>query len=243
MPYCTAVRPLIPILVLMIAVAGCSSGTTDTTELSMTTTLGSESTSASPSTGSNPSVVLLEFLNALRDGDVDATAEMVDEPQILLLAAIEAGDPTLLEGVAGGTAEVDDQIRRNFWASFAAAVPGLADPETGGFEFSEPQEYTAEGARFQVVDAALADGTSVGTWVLRNEDGWIIDPIGSFGGPFVGPYTDWLQSLTGQDFEVARSAAARYRSSWTVLGDRQPLDEPGIAIGFSLEELFGELDA
>lgn len=190
------------------------------------------------SAAAEPNIVLLEFLNMLRDGDFDTADGLIDEPQLLLLAAVEAGDASLLQGVADGTASLDPQIRENFWSSFVAAVPGLAGPED--FTFSEPEEHDGEGDEFQSIGVTLADGTSLGIWVLRNDPvgGWRIDPIASLGGPFVGSYTHWVESLTPDQRLIAEQAARFYRSSWLVLADRQPGDDPGIAVAESVDEMF-----
>ncbi len=189
-----------------------------------------------------PNVVLLEFLNMLREGDFDTADGLVDEPQLLLLAAVEAGDVSLLQGVADGTATLAPQIRENFWSSFVAAVPGLTGSES--FSFTDPEEHDVGGDEFQSIGVTLADGTSLGIWVLRNdpEIGWRIDPIASLGGPFVGSYTHWVESLTAGQRLIGEQAARFYRSSWQVLADRQPGDDPGIAVAESVDDLFQVID-
>ena len=223
-------------IIFAVFVAACSSPSATT----LAAGVAGETTSAA--TAPDPSVVLLQFLNSLRDGDFVAAGDLTDEPQLLLLAAIEAADASLLGGIPDGAATLDPQIRENFWSSFVTAVPGLSGTES--FSFSEPEEYLAAADEFQAIMVTLGDGTTIGTWVLRNDpsDGWLIDPIASLGGPFVGSYSDWTSSLTAGQRLLAQQAAGYYRSSWQVLADRQPGDDPGVAVAQSVDDLLRLID-
>lgn len=229
------------ILVFALGMGACSSAeeTTTTADASPTSVVGSGVADAR-----DANIRLVEFLGMLREGRYEDTATLVDEPQLLLLTAIEVGDASMLTDVVSGSAELSAQVRRNFWASFVAAIPGLAGDADLDLRFATPFTYSAGGDEFTAIDVTVGDNEAAGMWVLRNhpQRGWIIDPIASFGGPFVGPYTQWTGTLSADQRDVAVNAADFYRSSWEALGDRQPLDEPGVAIGQALTELFVVLD-
>ncbi len=190
---------------------------------------------ASAPPAAEPGERLTEFLTDLRNSRFDSIADLADERHVALFAALESNDAGLLEPGR----RLDSQVTRNFWGSFVAAVPGLGGD--GQMQLSEPSLFEVGGDQFASVELTVEGEDGVGTWVLRSSgsDGWVVDPIASFGGPFLTPLVQWLRESSGAEQSLVADAVAAHRSSFEALALRQRDDEPGVAIGLALEELFG----
>ncbi len=190
-----------------------------------------------------PEAVLTKLLQELMAGDYSATSDLVDEAQLALLAAIEEPDATALLSYEDRGLSV--QARDNFWSAFAASFPGLVEAEPDSITATIDRQFATDGVRFAIGTIRFGVQEISGAFVLRLvEDRWVLDPIATFGGPFVAPIRNWLRTIPPEQVAPVSDLLRRDAPSWRLLGDLQTDEiEAGIAIKDEVDDLLIEIGA
>ena len=191
----------------------------------------------------DPGETLTRLVTHLANADYAATAELVDEGQIGLLAAIEVNDASVL--VDFYTSGLTEQARINFWSGFAASLPGLSGIPADQISITIDRQFATDGVRFALGFVRLGLEPVNGNFVLRlDDDRWVLDPIATFGGAFVTPIRAWMRVIPGEDFAQVSNIIRQEAPSWLVLKELQTLDsEAGIAITREVTDLLIEIGA
>jgi len=190
-----------------------------------------------------PEAVLTHLLRELRASDYAATSDLVDEAQLGLLAAIEVPDATSLLSYEEQGLSV--QARDNFWSAFAASLPGLVAAEPDSISATIDRQFATDGVRFAIGTIRFGVQEISGVFVLRLvEDGWQLDLIATFGGPFVAPIRNWLRTIPPEQVAPVSDLLRRDAPSWRLLGDLQTDEsQAGIAITSEVADLLIEIGA
>ena len=181
-------RPFIVTIAWFIAVAACG---------------GSEdiaSSTAGVEELADPRSVALDLVEALIDGEYQATEGLVDERHLAMLTSVERG--TSREVAAMLRAGLPDDVRRDFWESFAESLPSYTGESIARVQVgSVTDRYTVEGAEFASVDVFVANGRV--EWIMRkSESGWLLDLFASFGTGFLPNLRAWF-AFIGTDGDAA----------------------------------------
>jgi hypothetical protein len=190
-----------------------------------------------------PEAVLTKLLQELWASNYSATSDLVDEAQLGLLAAIEVPDATAL--LSYEDRGLSSQARDNFWSAFAASLPGLVDAEPDSIAATIDRQFATDGVRFAIGSIRFGVQEISGVFVLRLvDDRWELDPIATFGGPFVAPIRNWLRTSPPEQVAPVSDLLRRDAPSWRLLADLQTDEiEAGIAIKSEVDDLLIEIGA
>lgn len=123
----------------------------------------------------DPVGVVEALLTAVDEGRFDDTAQLTDSSQAGLLSLAEGADANDVVAALddGGVAVV-----ANFWSGYAQTLEEDFDPGELGLEAGEV--ITEEDVRFVIVTATQPSGDPL-RFVLRRDEAWRIDLMGTFG--------------------------------------------------------------
>lgn len=124
-----------------------------------------------------PSELTFQFFEMLADGQYRSLADLVVDDHIPLLSLSEVDR---LEDVVAALAD-ESEASANYWESFAAGVAALGGGELASMQIVGEEQRSVDGQTFVAVEVHLSGGGN-GTrrLVVREEDGWKVDPLATF---------------------------------------------------------------
>ncbi len=226
-----SVRLAVVMLMVGVAAAACTPKPVETTT---TTTLG-----GSPS----PAAALEALIGALGADDPEATRSVTFDDQLALLIGLEGSDGS--DALLMLNDGVPDQMRANFWRSFADSFPAFAEEELTELRVGETEAFSVEGESFATVAVALRGLSGSGEWIARKDlqGRWRMDLFATFGPSFARPFREWLSRM-GNSVEAdrIRSALAGQRASLLAALQREPLGPISSSTMAEVDALLIEVD-
>lgn len=207
------VRLAVILLALLLVVAVACAKTPEP-ESTTTTTLGG---------AASPGEALSELFDAIVNGRYQDTATLTFDDQLALMVSLEGFD--VADTAAMLSDGLPDQVRENFWQSFAAGFPAFAEEDLAEVLIGTGEDFSVEGKRFATVPVALRQSEGSGDWIARKDSQgrWRLDLFATFGPSFATPFRGWLAGLTpGSDADLVRGAFAEQRASLLAALQRQP---------------------
>lgn len=174
------------ILIVLIMLAGCGGGTTDSSE-----PLSSGDGAATPIDAVN------ELVEAMSVPDF-TDASRLAMPGHAALAALAEG--ASFSEVAAALREGDAEIAANFWTGFAQETGGFL---TGDIEVEDGDTVTREGVDFHSVVVTPAGG-SPREVIVRDDGGYRVDLFASFGAGLADRMSGQVERLLVTQTDDAR---------------------------------------
>ncbi len=138
------------------------------------------------------------------------------------------------------TEGVPEEVRANFWGSFAAGVFGFTGEELSDVLLGSADIFTVEGVRFTAMPVTFRQQAGMREFVTRRdaEGGWRVDLFATFGTAFVTPLQTWLEEVPDDDAgDVVRDTILGQRTSLLAATTRRPLGEVGAVDAAEVEAL------
>jgi ABC-type Fe3+-hydroxamate transport system substrate-binding protein len=197
-------RSIIAVLIVTQLIAGC--GSTQETASTTTTTR--------PELPERPELAVDQMVAALMLNDVEALRYLTSDRQLAIIVALEGGGTAelaeMLElGVPTGVAE-------NFWVSFVEGFPELVGESIENMEFRTSIPQRVGGIEFVSYPIAFGSAAAGTEWFVRlTEDGWQIDLLASFGGPFASALESLVERTADPDVvEVIRGEVSSIEAAY-----------------------------
>lgn len=193
---------------------------------------------ASPAAAASARDAVVGLIGALADEEYESTRDLVFEEQLALLAAIEGESAE--EAALMLTEGVPEEVRANFWSSFAAGVFGFTGEELADVLLGSADIFTIEGVRFTALPVTFRRQAGMREFVTRRDaaGGWRVDLFATFGTAFVTPLRTWLEEVPDDDAgDVVRRTIVAQRASLLAATTRRPLGEVGAVDAAEVEAL------
>jgi hypothetical protein len=124
-----------------------------------------------------PSDLTVHFFELLADGQYRSLSDLVVDDHIPLLSLSEMDR---LEEVVAALAD-ETEVSANYWESFAAGVEALGGGELASMHIVGEEESSIDGQAFVKVEIRLnGGGNGTRRVVVREQDGWRLDPLATF---------------------------------------------------------------
>lgn len=193
--------------------------------------------------GESPEAAISQLFAALGDGDWEATAPLVFDDQLALLASIEGITPP--ETAAMLREGVPDPVRANFWEGFVEGFPLFAREEVAELLIGEVERRTVDGVQFGAVLTNFRYGGGEAVLVTRETNGrWRLDLMATFGPAFANPLREWLESLEADDHaDTIRAAMAEQEASFNSALEYEPLGDVSTVLKFEIRLLMVEANS
>lgn len=185
-----SLRSWLPVVLVVVLAAACSSDP-------------STETSLGPTGDLDPEGVVRALLADVQAGRFDHAASLTDSEQAVLLTLAEGADAT---DVTDSLADGGEAVAANFWSGFAQTLDPAAD--TSGWSV-EVGEEIAEGEETFVAVEILPGEDDSRTFFLRRNGTWQVDMMATFGPILAERLTPPVESLLSSANANAASVLAR----------------------------------